>query len=148
MGDAAMKSIATFFFAFLFLATTGLAVRADDVSSADAAAIKSIVAGQIEAFRHDDGNAAYGYASPAIRDLFPTPDIFMDMVRKGYPPVYRPQSVVFGAIANSPTGLEQKVFLTGPDGKSYVAIYNVQRQPDGSWKINGCVLVEDKGATI
>jgi hypothetical protein len=143
-----MKSIAGFLLALLFLASAGPAARADDVSSADAAAIKSIVAGQIEAFRHDDGKAAYGYASPAIRDLFPTPDIFMDMVRKGYPPVYRPQSVVFGAVANSPTGLQQKVLLTGPDGKSYVAIYSVQRQPDGSWKINGCVLVEDKGATI
>jgi hypothetical protein len=148
MGDAVMKLIARSFLALLFLATAALAVRADDVSSADAAAIKSIVAGQIEAFRRDDGNAAYAYASPAIRDLFPTPDIFMDMVRKGYPPVYRPQSVVFGTVANSPTGLQQKVFLTGPDGKSYVAIYNMQRQPDGSWKINGCVLVEDKGATI
>jgi hypothetical protein len=143
-----MKSLARFFLVFLFLSLAGFAARADDVSSADAAAIKSIVAGQIEAFRRDDGNAAYGYASPAIRDLFPTSDIFMNMVRKGYPPVYRPQSVTFGEVKGSPSGPQQKVFLTGPDGKSYVAIYSLQRQPDGSWKINGCVLVEDKGATI
>ena len=42
----------------------------------------------------------------------------------------------------------QKVFLVGPDGKSYVAVYSLQRQPDGSWRINGCTLVEDSGATI
>jgi hypothetical protein len=143
-----MKSIARFLLAFLFVAVVALAARAEDVSSADAQAIKSIVSGQIDAFRHDDGNAAYGYASPAIRDLFPTADIFMNMVRKGYPPVYRPQSVTFGQVTASPSGPQQKVFLTGPDGKSYVAIYTLQRQPDGSWKINGCVLVEDKGATI
>jgi len=104
--------------------------------------------GQMTAFQHDDGNAAYGYASPAIRELFPSPDIFMNMVRKGYPPVYRPQSVTFGEIGDSPRGPQQKVFLTGPDGKSYVAVYTLQRQPDGTWKINGCTLVEDTGASI
>ena len=41
-----------------------------------------------------------------------------------------------------------KVFLVGPDGKSYVALYTLQRQPDGSWRINGCTLIEDSGATI
>lgn len=143
-----MKSLARFLLAFLMVALAHFAARADDMSGADAAAIKSIVAGQIAAFQHDDGNAAYGYASPAIRDLFPTADIFMNMVRKGYPPVYRPQSVTFGEVRVMPSGPQQKVFLTGPDGKSYVAIYSLQRQPDGSWKINGCVLVEDKGATI
>jgi hypothetical protein len=143
-----MKSIARFLLAFLLVALAHFAARADEVSSADATAIKSIVTGQLNAFQHDDGAAAYGYASPAIRDLFPTADIFMNMVRKGYPPVYRPQSVTFGEVRASPAGPQQKVFLTGPDGKSYVAIYSLQRQPDGSWKINGCVLVEDKGATI
>jgi hypothetical protein len=29
-----------------------------------------------------------------------------------------------------------------------VAIYSLERQPDGTWKINGVRLVEDDGATI
>jgi hypothetical protein len=40
------------------------------------------------------------------------------------------------------------VFLVGPDGKSYVAVYTFQRQPDGSWRISGCYLVPDEGASI
>ena len=35
-----------------------------------------------------------------------------------------------------------------PDGKSYVAVYSLQRQPDGTWKINGCVILEDNSPTI
>ncbi|MBN8995735.1 MAG: DUF4864 domain-containing protein [Rhizobiales bacterium] len=143
-----MKSIAGFLLALLLIALGGPAARADDLSDGDRDAIRSIVMGQMTAFQHDDGNAAYGYASPAIRELFPSPDIFMNMVRKGYPPVYRPQSVTFGEIGDSPRGPQQKVFLTGPDGKSYVAVYTLQRQPDGTWKINGCTLVEDTGASI
>ena len=37
----------------------------------------------------------------------------------------------------------QKVFITGPDGKNYIAAYGMQQQSDGTWKINGCSLVED-----
>jgi Domain of unknown function (DUF4864) len=125
-----------------------LPAMAEDVAAGDAATIRSMIQSQIDAFQHDDGSAAYGYASPGIKGMFPSPDIFMDMVRKLYPPVYRPQSVTFGPIAQSQSGPMQKVFLVGPDGKSYVAVYTLERQPDGSWKISGCYIVPDEGATI
>jgi hypothetical protein len=121
---------------------------ADDLSPSDQASIRGMISSQIDAFRRDDGNAAYAFASPTIQGLFPTADLFMSMVRNAYQPVYRPQSVTFGQLSASPQGPEQKVFLVGPDGKSYVAVYSLQRQPDGSWRINGCTLVEDTGATI
>ena len=34
----------------------------------------------------------------------------------------------------------QRVQLTGPDGKDYEALYSVQRQPDGTYLINGVSL--------
>jgi len=129
----------------LALAMSG--VRAE-VADGDRAAIRTIITGQIEAFRRDDGDAAYAYAAPAIRDFFPTAVIFMDMVRKGYQPVYRPQAFTFGPIVESPFGLKQKVYLTGPDGRGYVAEYTMQRQPDGTWKINGCVILKDDSPSI
>jgi hypothetical protein len=143
-----MKTIAR----ILFVLVVGLGAPrralADDISPTDQASIRAMISSQIEAFRHDDGTAAYGYASPTIQGLFPTVDQFMSMVRNSYQPVYRPQSVTFGQLADSPNGPVQKVFLVGPDGKSYVAVYTLQRQPDGTWRINGCTLVEDTGATI
>ncbi len=116
-----------------------------EIAEADRDAFRGIIAAQIEAFRNDDGAAAYGYASPTIQGLFPGVDRFMAMVRLGYQPVYRPQSVIFGAATDTPDGPEQRVFVTGPDGRHWVAIYSFQKQPDGSWKINGCRLVEDPG---
>ena len=146
-----MRSPARLLFAFVIVvvvAALPAASRAAEVSGPDQETIRSIIGDQIEAFRRDDGDAAYGHASPMIRNLFPTVDQFMAMVRNGYMPVCRPRSVTFGQIADLPGGPLQKVFLTGPDGRGWVAVYSLQRQPDGTWKINGVRLVEDDGATI
>ena len=64
------------------------------ISPADQAAIRSVIAAQIEAFRRDDSAAAFSFASPTIQRIFGTPDQFMAMVRSGYQPVYRPREVV------------------------------------------------------
>ena len=143
-----MRTIARLLFALALTAGLARVANAEEISSADQATIQSMISHQIDAFRHDDGATAYGFASPNIQGLYPNPDLFMSMVRNAYKPVYRPQSVTFGQLSDSPYGPVQKVFLVGPDGKSYVAVYSLQRQPDGSWRINGCTLVEDAGATI
>jgi hypothetical protein len=147
--DRAIRRIAGLLvvLAFAGLFTTP-AVRAADIAGSDRAAIQSLIAGQIEAFRSDNGAAAWGYASPMIQGQFPTPDAFMGMVRKGYQPVYRPRSLTFGPIEDTPAGPMQKVYVTGPDGRAYIAVYTMERQPDGSWKINGCSLAEDNSPTI
>lgn len=143
-----MRTIAGLLFALTLALGLPRVAQAEEVTPADQATIRATISSQIDAFRRDDGNTAYGFASPNIQGLYPTADLFMSMVRNAYQPVYRPQSVTFGQLSNSPAGPLQKVFLVGPDGKSYVAVYSLQRQPDGSWRINGCTLVEDSGATI
>ncbi|HVY21634.1 MAG TPA: DUF4864 domain-containing protein [Bauldia sp.] len=130
------------------LTFTAAAARADDFSGGDRAAIQSLITGQIEAFRVDDGAKAWGYASSTIQSIYTTPDAFMAMVRNGYQPVYRPQSVTFGDLMDTEIGPIQKVYITGPDGKPYIAAYGMQRQSDGSWKINGCSLQEDDTPSI
>lgn len=145
-----MTSPVRMLFAFLFVVgmSFGSPARAGDIAGPDQEAIRGIISSQIEAFQHDDGATAYGFASPTIRGFFPTVDQFMGMVRNGYPQVYRPKSMTFGPIGDTPGGPMQKVFITGPDGRNWVAVYTLQKQPDGSWKINGVQLIEDDGATI
>ena len=126
----------------------GLPAAAGQVSAGDAPAIHTIIQGQIDAFRQDDGAAAYAFASPTIKQIFPSVSAFMDMVRGQYQPVYRPRSFAFGPLTDSPSGLQQKVFLVGPNGKSWVALYTLQRQADGTWKINSCVLLPDNSPTV
>ncbi|MFN4142503.1 DUF4864 domain-containing protein [Aestuariivirga sp.] len=112
--------------------------RADTLSPQDKAAFAEVITGQIEAFRADDGPRAYAFAAPSIKRIFPDPELFMKMVRNGYMPVYRPQSFRFGDATFGASGRPtQRVSLVGPDGLSYEAIYTMERQPDGTWLING-----------
>lgn len=135
-------------FAAALVVAVGLALPVAAESAGDSAAIRSVIEGQIDAFRQDNDAAAYGFASPTIKQIFPSVGAFMDMVRGQYQPVYRPRAMTFGALADSPSGPQQKVFLVGPDGKRWVALYTLERQPDGTWKINGCVLLPDNAPTV
>lgn len=112
-------------------------VRADDVADAQAA-----IRSQAEAFGRDDAAAAYGYAAPAIQGLFGTPDIFMNMVRNGYAPVYRHKSFEFGEAQMADGIIAQKVHILDAAGVPWEALYTLQRQPDGSLKITGCSLLK------
>ena len=121
------------------LATAALAQQ-PDVSAADRAAIRDIIQSQVDAFRRDDGDAAFGYASPSIQGMFGEPDTFMEMVRQGYRPVYRPKVFDFREIVTLHGEIAQKVHVVGPDGRPVTAVYPMTRLPDGSWRINGCYL--------
>ena len=109
--------------------------RSEPIAAADQAAIHAVITDQIDAFRRDDWDAAYGFASPGIRTLYPTVDSFAEMITHNYQPVYRPQSVVFGEVIEASQGPVQRVYVTGPDGSAYVANYAMRRDADGKWTI-------------
>jgi hypothetical protein len=135
------------FVALLLLLLVPAAAAAGPVNDADRAEFQRIISEQIAAFRADDGPRAYSYAAPSIKRIFPSPEIFMRMVRQGYGPVHRPQSFRFGEAALDPLGRPaQRVTIVGPDGRTYEALYSMERQPDGSWRIDGCTLLEIPGA--
>ena len=121
-------------------------LRAQQVAPADAQQFQRIISDQITAFRADDGLAAYSYAAPAIKRLFPSPEIFMEMVRQGYRPIYRPRRFDFGDVTEELAGRPtQQVTIIDENGKAWSALYVFERQPDGSWKIIGCSLVQSAG---
>jgi hypothetical protein len=113
---------------------------AQDLSTADRSAIRDVIQNQVDAFQRDDGASAFGLASPTIQGMFGTPEIFMDMVRQGYQPVYRPRVFDFREIVTLHGEVTQKVHVVGPDGRPVTAYYPMTRLPDGTWRINGCFL--------
>jgi hypothetical protein len=127
----------------LCLALPGWA-RGDDApgGAADRAAIQAVISDQLNAFWRDDGAAAFGYASPTIQQIFHDPDTFMEMVRTGYRSVYRARGVEFRDLGEVDNRLVQQVYMTGPDGIPVLALYEMQRQPDGSWRINGVSIAK------
>jgi uncharacterized protein DUF4864 len=130
------------FLAFLLLALCfGNSVAAQEpLSDADRAAIRDVIGRQVEAFGRDDVEAAFGFASPTIRRMFGSAEVFMDMVRQGYRPVYRPRVFDFREIVELNGQPAQKVHVIGPDGRPHTAFYPMTRLPDGSWRIDGCFL--------
>lgn len=107
----------------------------------DRQAIRAVIERQLQAFLRDDGTAAFSYATPNIQGIFQSPENFMSMVKNGYQPVYRPQAVTFRDIIDLNGAPAQRVLVVGPDGVPVIAVYPMQRMPDGSWLINGCFLL-------
>ena len=103
---------------------------------------QSIIQRQIQAFLDDDAETAYSFASPQIRGKFPDKDIFFDMVKRGYTPVYRPENFAFGRSKVDGGAVVQEVLISGPDGKDWTALYFLTQQPDGSYKINGVQMLQ------
>lgn len=114
-----------------------------NVPAADRQAIQGVISGQIKAFRADDGAAAFAFASPGIQGMFGDAGHFMAMVRSGYPMVYRPRETSFGPLVTIDGSLVQKVRVIGPDGRAALALYYMEREADGTWRIDGCQLTED-----
>jgi hypothetical protein len=122
------------------LPVTALA-QAPELTDADRAAIRSVIQRQLDAFKRDDGPAAFALASPSIQARFRDAARFLAMVRESYQPVYRPKHVTFLEAAIAEGQAVQKVLVVGPDGVQVLAIYPMFHDPDGTWATDGCLLV-------
>ena len=109
-------------------------------STADARAVREVIEAQLDAFRRDDAEGAFSYAAPGIRATFGTAESFMAMVRTQYAVVYRPRSVSFDPPVTAGGELIQPVRMTDADGRTWMALYPMERLSDGRWRINGCRL--------
>ncbi len=141
------RVIAVLTFLVLLAPVPALAEPAD-VSDADREAIRAVVEDQLAAFQADDAIRAFSHASPMIRRAFGTPSNFMRMVVTGYPPVYRPRAVEFRDIVTFHGAPTQRVVLVGPDGRSVIALYVMELQAGGTWKINGCFLIKAEDSMV
>jgi ketosteroid isomerase-like protein len=126
----------------LLLLLIAAPARADGIAPPDQAAIAAVIQEQIAAFRTDDAARAFGYASPGIQAKFGTPEEFLEMVRTGYGEVYRAREVTFRDLVIEQGVPVQAVEIRGADGTGVLALYFMERQPDGSWKINGVIMTK------
>jgi hypothetical protein len=127
----------TFILLLALLLACATPALADDVATA-----QSVIRAQEQAFSRDDAAAAYSHAAPEIRQIFPQADIFMQMVRQGYAPVYRHKSFEFGEARSAGGHIAQRVHIVDDNGEAWEAMYTLEQQPDGSLKITGCSLLK------
>ncbi|MEM8950162.1 MAG: DUF4864 domain-containing protein [Pseudomonadota bacterium] len=112
----------------------------DNLSDADRTAIRQTITGQIEAFKADDADLAFSFATPMIQSRFGNASRFVAMVKRGYLPVYRPRQFEFTDLLDVRGKPTQQLIVVGPDDDVFSAYYLMEQQTDGSWRISGCIL--------
>jgi hypothetical protein len=134
----------------LALAFVGVSFSASaaEISSTDAAAIRAVVEQQLDAFARDDARRAFALATSGIRARFGTAEAFMAMVRADYPVVYRPRRVDFDKPVVLEGEIMQPVRMIDAEGATWMALYPMQRQANGGWRINGCQLARLAGRQV
>ena len=118
------------------------AMAQEGFDAAQGQRIRGTIRAQLRAFARDDAEEAFYFAAPVIRRKFVTPARFMEMVRSAYAPIYRNREVEFRSLDASGAQPVQEVFLVGQDGRAVIALYRMERQPDGAWRISGVMLFE------
>lgn len=109
-------------------------------AQADSSKIELNIRSQIEAFKADDFETAFSYASPAIREIFRTPENFGAMVRNGYPMVWRPSGIRFLELREIAGAWWQKIMITDAEGSVHTLDYQMVDLENG-WKINAVQLL-------
>lgn len=131
-----------FLLALALSATPAVLATEGRVTGADVDEIRAVIHRQIDAFRRDDAHSAFALVSPAVQQAFGSPERFLDAVRMAYRAVYRPSSLAFLELVVMSTEVVQPVQVTDRAGTVWVAYYAMQRQKDGTWRTNGCHLVQ------
>lgn len=141
-----MSNPARFFaalFTSLILQSAAVAQTAESTAAIQA---RAVIEAQLDAFAADDAHRAFSYATPGTRARFGSAENFMAMVRTGYPAVYRPASVSFMPAKTDSDSVIQPLSIADEAGRLWIALYQLVRQPDASWRIESCQLIQQPGS--
>ena len=103
--------------------------------------IQSTISDQLRAFASDNFIEAFTHASPGIKDIFGTVENFSNMVKKGYPMVWRYNNFEFLNLEETPQGYSQIVRITDQNDKLFLLKY-FMKNVAGIWKISGASIIE------
>ena len=124
----------------LLILLSSVTGKADQKDSA--AAMRSVIQTQLDAFARNDAVKAYAQASPRIQSIFPNAEIFMAMVRQGYSALISPAFVSFLGVVDDSGRPVVRVLVEGRDGRRWIAFYTMVQLDDTSWRIGGCFLTK------
>ena len=103
--------------------------------------IRSVISGQIEAFKADDFDSAFDFAHPTIQNIFRNPENFGRMVREGYPMVWRPAEVDYLPLREENGRVLQDLRVVDAEGRVFLLEYQMRETADG-WRISGVRILE------
>jgi hypothetical protein len=124
------------------LVLLGAAAATAQTPDPDAEAAGRVVLQQLEAFRRDDYDTAFTFASEEIHQLFDRLR-FEAMVRGGYPEIAHSASAIISGSERGDGGrLYLLVRVLGANGQGLEAVYEMVLEK-GAWRINGVVARPD-----
>lgn len=127
------------------LAALGLHTQAAAgvLSGEQADKVREVIVAQLVALASDDADKAFETATPEVRAAIGSSNRFLAMVRGAYPMVYRPAAVSFHKPEEEDGSVLQLVEIKDDKGKSWLALFALEQQPDQTWRISGCVVAEN-----
>lgn len=116
----------------------GLAGAASSLPESEWQAIQRVIAAQRAAILAGDAERAFAYATPGIRQQFGDAATFLAMVDGAYGPLESARYVEFleGAVIEGI--VVQPLRLIDADNTVRVALYTMEKQPGGEWRIASC----------
>ena len=114
----------------------------------DVAMIQEAIRGQLHALSEDDADSAFELTSASIRSQMGSPENFLRVIKEEYAPIYRHLGVIFSAPQALGDAIIQIVRLTDRESRVWLAIYNMQRDMIGNWKIDGCQLLQTSVVSV
>jgi hypothetical protein len=115
------------------------AVR-ETVTKAERVAIQRVIVDQIKAFQREDDLAAFSLAAPDVRRQYGSAQAFVTMVKLGYEPIFHNRSAMFLEAAVVDGNVIQAMRIVQSDGDVVIALFNMERQANGDWRIAGCEI--------
>ena len=124
--------------AFFALDTIAALAATPPMRASDWKAIKQVIAAQRAALIAGDVDKAFDYATPALRAQFGDADTFVAMIQVGYPALLTARYTEFleGAVIDGL--IIQPLRLIDADNSVRVALYTMEKQKSGAWRISGC----------
>lgn len=118
--------------------------NAGSLAPADEAQVLAVVQAQFEAFADDDADAAFELAAPGMKESVGSSGRFLALVRGVYPMIHRPASVTYMKPETKDGSVFQLVQITDSNDRSWLAVYSLEQQSDATWRISGCIVMENQ----
>lgn len=118
------------------------------LQESEVAEIRDAVQSQIDALANDDAATAFDLTTDDTRSRLGSPDNFLRIIKESYEPVYRHRMALYSSPQVVLGKVYQVVRLTDLESHVWVAIYLMHKDEEGTWKINGCQLVQTPAIAI
>ena len=143
-----LRTLGAALLAVIMLAGAALAQKTEEEAPANLrSGAQTTINGQMQAFRAREHDQAFSYADPSLQKLFRNTETFIGMVKGGYGAIYDAQGWSFGRSRMDGATLYQELYVTGPNGREWIALYTMKQDAAGNWRIGGVRIIPGAGQT-